>query len=530
MSTTFRLMASILSRLASTYPESPKARVVRESLQDLQRREPGTGAPARIAIQSVEDPFYLALFGAIVAELKRRRAVVAELVVVRAVNGAIGTGWPARVRRSLPLTWLLSTQWVRAFSGLADGVAFRSHSWRHPLLDGIDWFRSVALWRRVRDKQGDLVLDVGGVAVGDLISDSYLRFRPAPEFVASDPFVLQLIWQAHRAVRRARRYFAAKAPTAYLTSYTTYLEHGIPVRVALQEGVKVYSFGSLARFSKELTLADWFHTADCRAFRSDFDALDDQERRLAEAEHHLRMRLSGGIDPATSYMRVSAYAGSGADAPADMAGSVVVFLHDFYDSPHIYADIVFGDFWTWVCFTIDTLSQAGIPFYLKPHPNQVALSAVVLQRLKARYPQVRFIPQGVTNAQLAGAGLACGVTVYGTVAHELAYLGIPSVACARHPHIAFDFCRTARTPEGYAELLRSARDLPRDVASMRRQALAFYYMYNLSGTVAERDLRQRFVELWKRCQSADSTPVELAGALASLRNAETFTATVARLL
>ena len=520
----------VLSRLLSPYPANPKVGLFRRALLQAPRTPAPPGKPRALAIQSVEDPFYYALFSAIAVEIGRHRRVIGELVVVRAMSGAIGVGWRAWLRRSVPMTWILSTQWVRAYAGLADRVAYRSHSWGHPLQDLADWVRSVAMWRRVRDRKDDFTLDILGVPVGDLISDTYLRFRPSPRFDAADPFVFRLIWQAHCAIRRAQRYFRRQAPMLYLTSYTTYLEHGVPVRVALQEGVRVFSFGSLTRFHKELKLQDWFHTANCDAYRSTFAALDHQEQRLAEAEQQLRTRLSGGIDSATSYMKVSAYAATGQAVPEDIAGAVVVFLHDFYDSPHIYPDIVFGDFWQWACFTIDTLSAAGLNFYLKPHPNQVQLSSDVLDQLRAAYPKLRFLPPGITNAQLAAAGLACGVTVYGTIAHELAYLGVPTIGCARHPHISFDFCRTARCRSEYAAFLSSAAEMPVEAKKMRRQALSFYYMHNLYGDADDLALRTRFIALWKRCQSTDTSATPLLDDLDSVCRSEGFRRNIASML
>ena len=515
-------MSSAFSRLVAPYPANPKVGLFRGALLSPRPALLDGAESCALAIESVPDPFYFALFGAIVAEMNQHRRAVGELIVVRATSGAIGVGWRAWLMRSVPMTWILSTQWVRAFSGLVDRVAYRSHSWAHPLHDLADWLRSVALWWRVRHQPGDFTLEIRGIAVGDLISDTYLRFRPSPRFDAADPFVLRLIWQSHCAIRCAQRYFQRKAPALYLTSYSTYLEHGIPVRVALQEGIRVLSFGSLTRFHKELTLHDWYHTANCDQYRSTFDALENKDERLAEAEQQLRTRMSGGIDAATSYMKVSAYADSGNAVPTDVGGAVIVFLHDFYDSPHIYPDIIFGDFWNWACFTIDSLSSAGIPFYLKPHPNQVELSSNVLEELRARYPTARFLPQGVTNTQLADAGMACGVTVYGTIAHELAYLGVPTVACARHPHIAFEFCRTARSKDEYEALLRSATQFPVDAKLMRREALAFYYMHNLYGEAEDLELRTRFVALWKLCQSAASPADALLEALSRLRQSPRF--------
>jgi hypothetical protein len=97
------------------------------------------------------------------------------------------------------------------------------------------------------------------------------------------------------------------------------------------------------------------------------------------------------------------------------------------------------------------------------------------------------------------------VTVYGTVAHELAYLGVPSIGCARHPHHAFDFCRTARTREEYANMLLTHIDLPVSKEEMRQQALAFYYAHNLYSDEDQNALRQAFVNFWKACNVGEST-------------------------
>jgi hypothetical protein len=158
------------------------------------------------------------------------------------------------------------------------------------------------------------------------------------------------------------------------------------------------------------------------------------------------------------------------------------------------------------------------------------LSGDVMPQLKAAYPDARYLPPGITNAQLAAAGLACGVTVYGTIAHELAYLGVPSVACARHPHTAFGFCRTARSVAEYAALLRSAATMPVDAQAMRREALAFYYMHNLHGDAADLELRSRFIALWKACQDPKVVPSELESALMALQQWPAFAERVLAML
>jgi hypothetical protein len=498
---TLRLLRGLLSRFPDDVCVHPGSfdELGRELITEI---APKAGP---IAFQSVPDKFYFLLFGAIRCRLASSIRGRADLVDVRGVSGAVGVGWLAGLKRSWPMAWLRSRPWERAYGGVMQGVAYRCASAGNLVSDVRDWMRSKDLWHQLRQQIGGLSLQIAEVEVADLIVDAYLRYRPSPEFDASDPFVRKLIWRALREVGLAKTYFEKTKPQIYITSYTTYLEHGIPARVALQHGVAVWSFGSLNRFGKRLTQEDSYHTLDYSGYKIDFEALDARDQRLETARQQLENRLSGGIDAATSYMRQSAYGQSRGDLPPGVDGAVVIFLHDFYDSPHVYPDLVFDDFWQWICFTIKVLQSAGINFFLKPHPNQIALSDEALGRLRQKCPDLNWLPAGASNVQLARAGMVCGVTVYGTVAHELAYLGVPSIGCARHPHHAFDFCRTARTREEYEGMLRTYATLPVPREEMQRQALTFYYMHNLYGGGDQSVLRQAFVDFWKACNVGEIT-------------------------
>ena len=509
-----------VGRLFSRYPDEPGVRP--QSFAGMRSSPPEGGGGALLSFQSVPDKFYFLLFGAIRADLDAHAAVRAELVIVRAVSGAVGTGWRAELKRSALVAWLWSGRWARAYGDLIDGVAYRCATWSHPVRDLIDWFRSGSLWRQLQQQGEALSLKIDGIEVADLLVDSYLRFKPSPEFNVNDPFVRRLVWQALRDVRQAQVYFGRHKPRWYLTSYSTYLEHGVPVRVALRHGIDVWSFGNLNGFGKRLTQADDFHTQNFAGYRAGFEALGRQEEKLGAARQQLENRLSGGIDAATSYMRKSAYGQTQAELPPGLDGAVVIFLHDFYDSPHIYPDLVFQDFWRWVCFTVEVLQKAGIRFFLKPHPNQIALSDEALSRLRRKYPDLQWLPINASNVQLARAGIACGVTVYGTVAHELAYLGVPSIGCARHPHHAFDFCRTARTQHEYEDFLKTYWEKPLPKEEMQRQALAFYYMHNLYGAGDERELQQAFVAFWRACNVGVVTEDGVMRAFQTLVNLPAF--------
>ncbi|BAK78302.1 hypothetical protein NH8B_3551 [Pseudogulbenkiania sp. NH8B] len=299
------------------------------------------------------------------------------------------------------------------------------------------------------------------------------------------------------------------------------MEHGIAARAAVQAGVKVLSFGNFTRFGKELTTEHWFHTPDTRKYKEQFENISNNYSCLAQAEQLLEFRLAGGIDSATSYMKTSAYSGN-ESANHDVHGAVIVFLHDFYDSPHVYDNLIFEDFWSWICFTVEILSSSGVLFYVKPHPNQISLSDEAFASLCKKYPDLKILPSGTSNLQLAKAGIKCGISAYGTVIHELAYLGIPTIACASHPHIAFDFCRTAKTIDEYRSFLLEPGVSPISQEEMRKQALAFVYMHNLHHNGHDLALRKQFLELWKSAHSEINPASELINQFNKLKNLPEF--------
>ena len=491
------------------------------------RSRPAPRESAAVVVQSVEDPYYFGLFGLVVRSLRSRRVIRAEQFVMNSprVGESSSLGRFFQVRF---INWLSLTKWTRLYCAYCDVVGYRGGGLRHPLGDAIDLWCAFVSWRGLTTRQMLIELFIDAVPAGDLINDSYLRFKPAPTVDLTDPYLWLTIWNAHREIRRAKAYFRRVRPTLYLTSYSTYIQHGVAVRVALQFGVRVHSFSNYQEFAKQLSLEDWVHTKNPDGYAEEFAKLPDPLSRLTEAERALSARVAGELDTTSGYMKKSAYAKSAETVP-DVRGAVVIFLHDFFDSPHVYRDLVFADFWEWICFTIETLREAGIRFVLKPHPNQIGLNGPVLQRLSLRYPGVTVISPNITNAQLVEAGMVCAVTVYGTVAHEMAFLGVPTIACGHHPHVSFDFCRTARNREEYAGLLQGFAGHEFEKSEMRRQSLMFFYMHNLNLSPADRILRDAVADFRKASGDPAATGEDLVRMLDVIDSLPAFQAYVSAL-
>jgi len=455
-----------------------------------------------VLLQCVEDPFYLAIFGQIISSMRQTRDIRAEQILVNSFR----VGESASINKFFSyrlVTRLLKRKWSKLYQSFCDEVAYDHAGLQHPISDITDLYRSYKCWKAIKTKDQLIGLTIKRILVGDLVNDTYLRYKPAAtvNLVKRDIYLWIIIWQAYRNIRRGEWYFAKVKPQVYLTSYSTYVNHGIPVRIALQAGVRVFTiYSNLQQFAKQLSDKDIVHTKNPDNYAADFLKFNDQETKLAMAEYALSQRIKGVIDSSTAYMKRSAYAETDTLVP-DVKGAAVIFLHDFFDSPHVYRNMIFPDFWEWICFTIDQLEQSGIRYFVKPHPNQIGLSSEVMRSLKESYPDLLLIPSDITNKQLVEAGMACAITVYGTVGHEMAFLGIPTIASANHPHASFDFCITAKNKQEYAEALSKINAVSFDIPRMKQQSLMFYYMHNLNLSREEKEFNDAVLKF--RMDSAE---------------------------
>ena len=334
---------------------------------------------------------------------------------------------------------------------------------------------------------------IKGILVGDLVIDTYLCFKPTPEVKLDDWYLFAVLRQAVKDIDTAYAFFRREKPALYLSTYATYIPHGIPARVAVALGIKTLSFANAQQFSTELTPEHLFHTKPCGGYKMEFALLPEPEEKRARAAEILGRRVAGIADSATANQR-SAYKAR-TDAVADVRGAVVVFLHDFFDSAHIYRWMVFHDFWEWACTTIETLREVGQPFFSSASQSARGKHHRAGAASK-QYPGLNIILSEVSNRQLVDAGMACAITVYGSVAAEMAFLGVPSISCGDNPHVSFDTFNTAASKEKYRALLSNIPNLRQDAERMKSQACAFYYMHYLNIGPDELALRDRMIAFY----------------------------------
>lgn len=455
----------------------------------------------KICFQLNYDVFFFLLFGILLHKIKEKSNLLVDTIVCESITAGTGINLKTFINRNPFFIRLKSNQWLRAYGKeIPIKINFRSSTFSSLFFDLRFFYTAYKFWKNlIKKHKKNHSLRYKNIEICDLVIETYLRYRISPRFIAKDFFVFRIIWQAITDIEKLDRYFLKNKPDIYITSYTSYITHGIPSRVAIKHNIKTVSFANLQTIGKILNKNDNLQTHDCRLLKKKFDRLPNKFELLKKSEQKLKARLSGRKDDAIFYMKKTAYHNSKINVSLKKS-SVVIYLHDFFDAPHQNRKFIFIDYSDWLLSTIEILNKYKINFYIKQHPNQLKVNDKVIKELRKIIPDHHWLPIEISTTQLINDKIiSCGITAKGTIAHELAYFGIHSICCAEHPHNSFNFCRTAKNIKEYEKFLKNYGKKPISKVEMKKQSLAFYYMYNLYGSRDELRCRKKFASLMNSC-------------------------------
>lgn len=326
-----------------------------------------------------------------------------------------------------------------------------------------------------------LKYSLGGIEVGDLVYDTYLRYRALPTLFVGDVFKNYLFFKAEKVLKNLEKINKKYCPVVYFTGYSSYLHHGLPVRYFLKKGVKVFSGKNNSQINKQLTKKDPRHVENYEDFVKHFAKIKNKNEILEFSKKKLNERFSGDDRKRLFYMKFNPYNKNykiGKKLYYDLAKTKgVVFLQDFYDSPHDWGSMIFPDFYIWCIYTLNIIKKYKLPIAVKPHPNMFTFSKEtpsLIERLKKRYDKIVWLDHTLSNKYLFKK-IDFGISASGSILLELAYHNIVPISCGDHPGKYFDFTLAAKSIMQYKNLLINYRSIKKSINI--KNLCAFNYMY-----------------------------------------------------
>ncbi len=349
--------------------------------------------------------------------------------------------------------------------------------------------KAEVLFRSLKSKEELIELKFGATKVGDLIYDTYLRFKPAPTVDVADPFLIDVIAQAIQIFEWALLKLDSKKVCGLLTSYASYTYHGIPVRLAVERNIPVFACGNGSQLVIRMGKENPYHLREYWNYRKLFETIGDKEEALRLGREVLENRISAKISKDLYYMKKSAFVEMTNEEVLKFSPlkkkikekpTALVMLHDYYDSPHAYRNMLFCDFFEWTEWLLLNFKNSGFNYIFKSHPNGVQGNDAVTQFFKAKFPEMEIIDNSISNKLLVDWGIKAVFTVYGTVGHEFPYMKVPVISAGDNPHIEYNFCVNPKTRD---ELLYWVKNFPQaKVGGTEDELYEYVYMQYCSMT------------------------------------------------
>ncbi|HEV8082822.1 MAG TPA: hypothetical protein VGP55_06460 [Chitinophagaceae bacterium] len=307
------------------------------------------------------------------------------------------------------------------------------------------WFSFLIL--NIYKKDRDLV-KYKGIKIFHSLIEYSIRMHPLGKFIFNSRETLDLIAKSINYIRCCTRFFKQNNVVLIIGGDEAYIHGSILGQLAVQKNIKhlyIKQFNPyIAGFhfdTKTLYAGPNFKT-----YPDFYSTLHLDPEIINQYRNEIRDAANGR--PNYFFMRNQ-------DTPIPdltkvekdfLDDAVVLFLHDFIDSPGIYGSCVFFDQWEWIAESVTILKRYNKRLVIKIHPNVNDSNKVAIQLLKQLYhddKSILFIEKKTSLIVLKENGIRGVLTLFGSVIVECAFLGIPCISAANNPYIGFEISLNA---------------------------------------------------------------------------------------
>ena len=133
----------------------------------------------KILVQNVEDLYYYCLFGTFIKSLSKTRNIHVDQFVQRNLTLGSTSKITSFLKSIFLNNRLRDNKWIRFYSSFCDGIAYRHEGSTGIAFDIIALIKAYDIFKNIKSNEELISLEIDNIYVGDLIYDSYLRFKPS---------------------------------------------------------------------------------------------------------------------------------------------------------------------------------------------------------------------------------------------------------------------------------------------------------------------------------------------------------------
>tara|TARA_Y100001970_G_scaffold294343_1_gene451086 strand:- start:15800 stop:17419 length:1620 start_codon:yes stop_codon:yes gene_type:complete len=302
-------------------------------------------------------------------------------------------------------------------------------------------------------------LKVYDIWIGDLIYDSYLKKYSSVTINLNSSNFINYFKDTIKLFLFWKNFFKENDVEAICVCHAVYLT-GIPLRIAQSKKLNCFSISNcnLVNLTNSISFKKKTNGSDIhfKFYDKIFNNIPKkfQKKFLIKGKKILNDYTSGKkkyyyLKKATFKKKVKIH-----KLKSSSKIKVIIFSHDFIDSPHIHGNHFFSDFKQWLLFLSKIIKQTDYDWYIKLHPASSNITKKEIKNFVKNNHKLKLINKDFPNNYLKQIGIDYVLTVYGTVASEMPIHNIKVInASKNNPHFDYNFCINPKNLDEYKKTL-----------------------------------------------------------------------------
>jgi hypothetical protein len=361
---------------------------------------------------------------------------------------------------------------------------------------------------KIKKNNDILNIRINNIFCGDLIYDTYIRYRTKPTVDINDNFLSYIIYKFFIHANILKNIQKKYKIWAYFSSYSSYISHGLPIRIFIKKKVHTYSCGSMFSYFKKLNNKRYLHSEDALNFKKIFNSLKNKKNKINLARKEMKNKFLGVAVSSNQYLKINTYNTKNKIKFDKKLNNLygVVFLHDFFDAPHDQDKLIFSDFFEWTIYTIELIKKNNLRIAIKPHPNSITKSINIENELIKKYPEITWIDRKISNLQIFKLNnFKFGISANGSVLYELPYFNKIGISAGTNPTSAFSFNRNPKSVKEYKKFIFQCHNKKKIYNLKNRDELfSMYYTYCMHDKDDIKTIARKVNLLWEKVSLGES--------------------------
>ena len=321
--------------------------------------------------------------------------------------------------------------------------------------------------KKISSKEKLLNFKIEGVIIGDLIYDTFLKIKKLPTVDINSSILKDYIYECVQVFYYWKKYFKNNNIKSVIIVHPTYI-YGIIMRIACQRNIPVYR--AHLNYVEYIKHKNYNVGKQFRNYPKYFKSLNSKNK--IELINKSKILLEDILKKKIGSTNLKKF------VPKETKNkkiSVLIAMHNFYDSPHVFGKMLFPDFYEWLNYLVKISKKTNYKWYLKLHPENDIKDFKFIKKIIGKKGNIEILPSDVTHKFVLKKKIQFVLTCFGTIGYEYAYLGLTVInACKFNPHQAYNFNLNPKNILEYSKIIKNLRQYL--IKPPKKEILEFFYI------------------------------------------------------